>query len=210
MIHRIAGRLLVLAGVAVLGYVGARYVGGGLARERVRAEWARIEAQQARLDANSRASLVSTGPVAAGTPVARLLVPRIALDEIVVEGVDAGELDVSPGHMPQTPLPGVAGNAVISAHRDMHFRRLGQLRIGDTLTTITPARTVTWRITGRRIVAADAPSILQTTGPTLTLTTCWPISYIGRAPDRLLLTAQPVDAARPPAAALTASLEPLR
>jgi sortase A len=112
--------------------------------------------------------------------------------------------------MPETPLPGAAGNAVVSAHRDMHFRRLGQLRVGDTLTTITPAHRVTWRIIGRRIVAADAPAILPTPGPTLTLTTCWPISFIGRAPDRLLLTAEPVDAANPPSPALTARLESRR
>lgn len=204
-----------MAGVAVLGYVGARYVGGWLARERVRAEWAQLEARQARLAANASATVDAAGPAAPGTPVARLLVPRIELDEIVVEGVDAGELNVSPGHMPETPLPGAAGNAVVSAHRDMHFRRLGQLRIGDTLTTVTPTRTVTWRITGRRVVAAGAPAILPTAEPTLTLTTCWPIRFIGSAPDRLLLTAQPVhgDVAPPApvatsAAPLTASLEP--
>lgn len=205
--RRHAGWALVLAGVGLLGFTGSRYVGGWLARERVRAEWARLEAEQARLAANARAAVVDSGPVAPGTPVARLLVPGIALDEIVVEGVDAGELNVSPGHMPETPLPGAVGNAVVSAHRDLHFRRLGQLRIGDTLTTITPARTVTWRITGRRIVDAEAPAIHQTSAPTLTLTTCWPIRFIGRAPDRLLLTAEPVDAAAP-STAVTASLEP--
>ncbi|HEU4631370.1 MAG TPA: class D sortase [Gemmatimonadaceae bacterium] len=205
--RRHAGWVLVFIGVGLLGFVGSRYLGGWLARERVRAEWARLEAERARLAANARATVVDSGPVAPGTPVARLLVPRIALDEIVVEGVDAGELNVSPGHMPETPLPGAVGNAVVSAHRDLHFRRLGQLRVGDTLTTVTPGRTVTWRIVGRRIVDAEAPAIHQTTEPTLTLTTCWPIRFIGSAPDRLLLTAEPVHAT-PPSAALTASVEP--
>jgi sortase (surface protein transpeptidase) len=34
------------------------------------------------------------------------------------------------------------------------------------------------------LVAAEAP--------TLTLTTCWPIRYLGPAPDRLIITAEPV------------------
>ncbi|MHB1225361.1 MAG: sortase domain-containing protein, partial [Gemmatimonadaceae bacterium] len=87
------------------------------------------------------------------------------------------------------------GNSVVSAHRDMHFRRLGELRAGDTVVTVTEYHRKTWRITGRRIVSADAAALFPTPDATLTLTTCWPMRYIGPAPDRLLLTAEPVDAA---------------
>ena len=191
---RLLGWLLCLGGLGILLVVGSDYGRAWMARDAARARWAEIEARQARLAANARVDAPPPGPIAPGTPVARLLVPAIDLDEVIVEGVESAELDASPGHMPGTPLPGGVGNSVVSAHRDLHFRRLGQLEDGDTLTTVTQAGTVTWRITGRQIVRAGSPALFATPTATLTLTTCWPIRFIGPAPDRLLLFAEPVDA----------------
>jgi sortase (surface protein transpeptidase) len=42
------------------------------------------------------------------------------------------------------------------------------------------------------VLGRDAPALFQTTQPTLTLTTCWPVRYFGSAPDRLILTARPI------------------
>lgn len=199
--HWWAGWLLAAGGLALLGAVGAEYARGLAGRERLRAEWARGDGGPARLAAIDAAAGAPI-ELPLGAPVAQLLIPRIGLDEVVVHGVGEAELNASPGHLPGTPLPGDAGNAVLSAHRDLHFRRLGQLRVGDTVTTRTPYRTVRWRITDRRVVAGSAPAILPTEEPTLTLSTCWPIRFIGPAPDRLLLTAVPLDA---PAAVAAAS-----
>jgi sortase A len=198
--RRLAGLLLLLGGVAILGAAGWQYAQGWLARDRARAAWAQVEARRARLAANERLGETVSGPVPPGTPVARLVIPTIGLDEVIVEGVGNGELNSNPGHLPGTPLPGLSGNAVISAHRDLHFRRLGRLRVGDTLSTLTERHAVTWRVTERRIVGANDPALFQTPGRALTLTTCWPIRLIGPAPDRLLLTAIPVDSVVRPAA----------
>ena len=206
--RRAAGWLLVAGGLLTLGGVGAEYARGLIERDRVRTEWDQAEARRARLAAAARLVGADAAAPVPGAPIARLLIPRIGLDEIVVEGVSEGELRVSPGHLPGTPLPGLAGNSVVSAHRDLHFRRFGRLRIGDTVTTVTPAATTHWVVTGRRIVAEDAPALFQTDGPTLTLTTCWPIRFIGPAPDRLLLTAEPIAPAPP--AAIAATVPPER
>ena len=205
---RIAGLAMLAVGATLLVGVGGVYGRGLLARDRARAAWDAQEAERVRLAANGAVDAALVGPIPAGAPVARLVIPRIALDEVIVEGV-GDELNAGPGHMPATPLPGGPGNAVLSAHRDMHFRRLGHLGIGDTVTTVSALGTVRWRITGRRIVAARAPAIFPTETPTLTLTTCWPMRAIGPAPDRLLLTAEPLDAPggappRPPAIAAAA------
>lgn len=127
-----------------------------------------------------------------GAVVARLVIPAINLDEIVMEGVGPVELNGGPGHFPGSVLPGEAGNAIVSAHRDRHFRRFGELGIGSRIRTQTRSRTVEWVITERRIVSRDTPALFEEPDATLTLTTCWPIRYFGSAPDRLLLVAKPV------------------
>lgn len=200
--RRKVGGLLLVGGTGVLLLAGAQYARGAMARDSARAQWAALEARQA---ANASLGDAPAGPIAPGTPVARLVIPGIELDEVIVEGVGSMELNASPGHLPDTPLPGAVGNAVISAHRDLHFRRLGRLGVGDTLTTATQYHRVTWRITERRVVHEDAAALFQTPGRTLTLTTCWPIRAIGPAPERLLLTAVPVDSTPAPSSRIAVS-----
>jgi sortase A len=80
---------------------------------------------------------------------------------------------------------------VISAHRDRHFRALGRVSVGDTVITETRSGRARWIVTQLRIAEAGKPAIRPAEDPTLTLTTCWPIRYVGPAPDRLLVTAIP-------------------
>jgi sortase A len=124
--------------------------------------------------------------------VARLEIPRIHLDEIVVEGVGDDELNAGPGHLPGSVLPGMKGNAVISAHRDRHFSRLDELQLGDTIRTESGHSSGSWVIVGRRIVGRETPALFVASEPLLTLTTCWPVRYFGSAPDRLILSAKPI------------------
>ena len=127
-----------------------------------------------------------------GAPVARLVIPAIDVDEIVLEGVGPVELNGGPGHFPGSVLPGDAGNSIVSAHRDRHFRRVGELGVGSRIRTETRNGSVEWVITERRIVSRDTPSLFEESEATLTLTTCWPLRYFGPAPDRLLIIAKPV------------------
>jgi sortase A len=109
-----------------------------------------------------------------------------------VEGVGDEALRAGPGHMSGSALPGAPGNSVISAHRDRHFRALGQVAVGDTVVTDGHAGRTVWTVTRIRVVDAEAPALRTSESPRLTLTTCWPIRYFGSAPDRLLLEAEPV------------------
>lgn len=190
--RRRVGALLCLAGAALLVHAGATYARGALARSDARAAWERADAKRAVRDAR----LIDLGErstvVRQGAPVARLIIPALGLDEVVVEGVGDDELNAGPGHLPGSALPGDAGNAVISAHRDRHFSSLGDLRIGDTVYTETAAQRARWVVTKRRVVGAGRPALFSSDEPLLTLTTCWPIRYFGSAPDRLIIEAVPV------------------
>lgn len=129
-------------------------------------------------------------PIVIGAPVARLLIPRLGLDEIVLEGVDDFSLNAGPGHVPGSAFPGERGNAVVSAHRDRHFSRLGDVRLGDTVITESGTHRDRWIVISKRVLDADAPALFHTKDATLTLTTCWPIRYMGTAPERLIVTAR--------------------
>ena len=195
---RLLGYALFCAGAATFAFAGGNYAVGTWKRQEARRAWNEAEARA--IVALARRSVTSDGlrpvPVAPGAPVARLLVPRLALDEIVIEGVDETSLNVGPGHLPGSAFPGEAGNSVISAHRDRHFARLGEIGVGDTVITESGSHRTRWVVLSKRVVPADAPALFRTSGATLTLTTCWPIRYIGTAPERLIVVARPAGVAK--------------
>ncbi len=185
---RVFGIAVLAIGLIIVTVIGVQYLRGAVARERARAEWTKV------MRSSTISAITSLGltRVASGAPVVRVIIPSIRLDEVVVEGLSDKDLWAGPGHMPGTVFPGQNGNSVISAHRDRHFHRLDDLRVGDVVETQTAAMSVRWRITQRRVVGKDERVIFESQTPMLTLTTCWPTRYVGPAPDRLLLTAEPV------------------
>jgi LPXTG-site transpeptidase (sortase) family protein len=187
------GYLLFSVGGASVAFSGGRYAVG---------EWRGHDARQAWEESNARDVValarrsldgeVIAGEIAPGSPVARLVIPRLQLDEIVFEGVHDDALNAGPGHLTGSAFPGEAGNSVISAHRDRHFSRLGEIEVGDTIATQSGARNQRWVVISKRVIDADAPALFRTRDATLTLSTCWPIRYFGPAPSRLIVTAKPV------------------
>jgi sortase A len=176
-----------------LSFAGGRYAMGAVKADEARAEWDRLEAQSAVLKARSQATgAMHFASAVRGAPVARVIAPSIGLDAIVLEGVDEDELNASPGHLPGSALPGERGNAVISAHRDRHFNHLDALDVGDTLTTEANMHQVRWVVVSKRVIPRNSPALFRTADATLTLTTCWPMRYVGPAPERLIVTAKPL------------------
>ena len=193
-------------GLIVLAVIGVQLLRGSVARDRARAEWTKLMAAAS----ISSIPAMSLTRVSSGTPVVRVIIPSIRLDEVVVEGLSDKDLWAGPGHMPGTVFPGENGNAVISAHRDRHFHRLDDVRVGEMIETQTPAMDVVWRVTSRRVVHRDDKVIFETAEPQLTLTTCWPTRYFGPAPDRLIITAVPVSVRERAAASPAAVVAPMR
>jgi LPXTG-site transpeptidase (sortase) family protein len=66
-----------------------------------------------------------------------LTIEKIDLTLPISEGVSETQLNISPGHVPQTAAIGGTGNAVIAGHRSYedgkHFNRLGELEAGDLI-----------------------------------------------------------------------------
>ena len=193
--RRRIGLLLYVLGGLMLSFAAGRYGVGMAKADSARQAWDEAEGKAA--VALARSVALHHGrretPVD-GAPVARIVIPRIDLDEIVLEGVDADELNAEPGHLTGSAYPGEPGNAVISAHRDRHFNHLDALEVGDTIETESGTHHDSWVVVSKRVVGKDERVLFRTPDATLTLTTCWPIRYVGPAPERLIVTAKPVRA----------------
>lgn len=130
-------------------------------------------------------------PGARTRPVARLFVPELKLDRLVVEGAATQNLAWGPGLE-----AGTAGHVLIAAHRDTHFRFLGELQPGHRVQLERPGLgTRTWQVMQRRVVDSRTTAIdLDAPGPLLTLVTCYPIDAAAAGgPLRLVVSARPVD-----------------
>ncbi len=66
-------------------------------------------------------------------PIARIEVPRLQANAIVLHGSSGQALAFGPGHVETTPHAGGNGTAVYSAHRDTHFRFLKDVVAGDEI-----------------------------------------------------------------------------
>jgi sortase A len=125
-----------------------------------------------------------------GELIGTLEVARLNFSALVAEGDDASTLRAAIGHLPDTPLPWSSGNSALAGHRDVQFRPLRNIRLGDEITLTTSRGTFRYRIRETKIVQPDDLSVLApTTGRTLTLITCYPFVYIGHAPKRFIVHA---------------------
>jgi sortase A len=134
-----------------------------------------------------------------GDPVARIGIPKIGSDWIVVEGVNVDDLRKGPGHYPTTQMPGHEGNSAIAGHRTTYqapFGDLDQLVPGDDIRIVTVQGDFHYKVTEQTVVDPSQIEVLDPTPDparpghqlaTLTLTTCNP-KY--SAEQRLIIKAE--------------------
>jgi sortase A len=131
-------------------------------------------------------------------PLAVLRVARVELEVPVLDGTDDLTLNRGVGRIVGTARPGARGNIGIAGHRDGFFRRLKDLRVGDTIDLVMHDRTDTYAVDEIQIVNPDNIGVLRaSTTPSLTLVTCYPFYFIGSAPQRYIVHALLAGSVRP-------------
>jgi sortase A len=134
-----------------------------------------------------------TGVPATDLPVrmaARLEIPRVGLSVLVVDGEEKAGLSVGAFHLAGTPALGSVGNAVIVGHRDTAFWPLQDLKTGDVI-NLTTGDHYHYLVRSIQIVTPDDVSVLENSpNSMLTLITCYPFHFIGRAPRRFVVRAE--------------------
>lgn len=206
-----AGFLLLGLGGWQLGAAGYVHVKAWLAQVLLSQAWAETLADNERraagtvdraaVDQGTAGALRRPWPWADTGPVARLRVPALGVDEIVLAGASGRTLAFGPGHLAQTAAPGAAGHSVISGHRDTHFAFLANLAPAMKLEVQRPDGQ--WRRYQVRdsavIDSRSARLAMDVERPALTLVTCWPFDAVAPGgPLRYAVTATEVAEYLPP------------
>jgi sortase A len=130
-------------------------------------------------------------------PVARLRIPGLAYDEIVLEGATPRTLAFGPAHLLSGSHFGETGNLMIAGHRTSWFRPLEKISDGDEINVewfdaeggLRKRMYVVEQI--RVVEARDATLISQSTEDVLTLITCYPFGARPDSPQRFIVRAVP-------------------
>ncbi|WP_166880068.1 sortase [Salinibacterium sp. ZJ450] len=100
-------------------------------------------------------------PVAAGTPLALLEIPKLGLRQVIVEGTTAETLREAPGHRRDSVLPGQAGTSVILGRQTTYggpFGTLSRLQPGDVIRVTTGQGVNTFEVFGLRRAGDPQPA----------------------------------------------------
>jgi sortase A len=130
-------------------------------------------------------------------PVARLRIPRLGYDEIVLEGATPRTLAFGPAHLLSGAAFGQPGNVALAGHRTSWFRSLEDVKTGDAID-------VEWfdadRHDYRRRYVVNAIDIVKpqdtallgdANADALTLVTCYPFGPSPTSPLRYVVRAAP-------------------
>jgi LPXTG-site transpeptidase (sortase) family protein len=169
----LAGRSLVALGAAALIFLGQLLIISHVqyesaqfkASETLRFELANGTAPVGQVD--SEGQLIEQG-----SPVAMLMIEKIGVQEVVLEGTSSAVTVDGPGHRRDTVLPGQAGISVIYGRQSSYtgvFSRLGDLEVGDKIQTITGQGESSYTVSNIRKAGDEATNQLGSSMGRLTL-----------------------------------------
>jgi len=136
-------------------------------------------------------------------PIARLQIPRLGYDEIVLEGATPRTLAFGPARMFSGVRTGEPGNLLLAGHRTSWFRPLEQVVQGDVIhiewsgAHAGELQERDYKVDAIRVVEPEDTSMLAPTSEdALTLITCYPFGRGPSSPQRYLIRALPVGSSR--------------
>jgi sortase A len=99
-----------------------------------------------------------------GQPIGRIVIGRIGLNMVLVNGTDHETLKKGPGRDPRSSMPGENRLVYIAGHRTTYlapFSHIDEIRPGDSIRLEMPYATFVYRATTHRVVAASDLSVLR-------------------------------------------------
>lgn len=122
---------------------------------------------------------VITRPQVTRETALELSIPKLGIEQSIVQGTDWEALKLGVGQLLNNVNPGDSeGNLVLSGHNDIYgevFRYLDELEVGDEFFVRTQSQIYTYRIVGTDIVDPTDISVLAPRGGAVaTLISCYP------------------------------------
>ena len=112
-------------------------------------------------------------------PIAKMIVPRHNIEQIILAGDSGSTLAFAPGHSFASEEPNTIGLTMISAHRDTHFSFLENIKAGDEIYLQTADKLILYRVNDIKIVDSKTFTLQQIKDDkTLVLVTCFPFDAI--------------------------------
>jgi sortase A len=99
-----------------------------------------------------------------GAAIGRIVIPRIGLNMVLVNGTDHETLKKGPGRDARTFMPGQNRLVYVAGHRTTYlapFSHIDAIRTGDEIRVEMPYATFVYRASKHRIVAATDLSVLR-------------------------------------------------
>lgn len=128
-----------------------------------------------------------------GSAMGRVVVPRLGLNMMLLNGTDSGTLRKGPGRDERTYMPGEGQLVYIAGHRTTFlapFARIDDLEPGDRVTLYVPYGRFDYDVVGHRIVDSHELSVLRSRGrEEVALQACHPRFF---ASQRYIVYAKPV------------------
>lgn len=156
-------------GALVIGFVVNMFVISDISHDRAQ----RLLYAEFRSALKNAAAPVDT-PVADGTPVAIIKIPKIDVDEVIVEGTSSRDLQRGVGHLRSSALPGQYGTSVLLGRRTTFggvFGEIGSLEPGDEIQVVSAQGTTTYRVASKDIFSGEDAGAFAPAGNALRLVT---------------------------------------
>src|SRR5690606_27218292 len=138
---------------------------------------------------------VLSRPAPTDATALRLIIPKLNIDQTIVQGTDWEALKQGVGQLLNGVTPASQrGNLVLSAHNDIYgelFRHLDRLEPGDRFQVQTRTQIYNYVVRGSQIVEPTDVHVLESTSaPTATLISCYPYQVNNK---RIVVFAERVD-----------------
>lgn len=182
------GVLCLMAATVFGGYVVWLLWGTGLSTQRAQEEL--LHTFESTIDSRDPSEAPERLPL--GEAYARLVIPSVGINFMVVQGTEYEDLKLGPGHYVDTANPwDDTGRVGIAGHRTTYlhpFYNLDKVQPGDRITLMTEFGIFDYTVD--RVFAVpeygSGKVLTQTKEPTLVLTTCHPKYF---SSERLIVTA---------------------
>lgn len=164
---RAAGEIFLTLGVIGLLFIGYLIWGTAMRADSAQHQFTNeLNEQFGQAPACGGQALPEQFDVATGQPFAFIRIPAFGphWQFTLIQGTALAQLDLSPGHVPDTQWPGQVGNFAVAGHRvtaGNPFWSLPSLRAGDLVYIQTKLNNYTYRVTGEQMVLPTDLGVLD-------------------------------------------------